>query len=182
MPNEVELLLKARDGSNTPFALTYAHAAVHRDIIVNATNVQSAGTSEVLYFFQTPDSAHQQVHLEYIITAGNDCEARWYRAPVIATNGTEITKTRLFDGSLKTTGAKVYVGGTVTGGNYGVLRKEQYNGGGGTGAGIRGGSAVHDDAEWVLERDTWYCLRLTRTNSQKVAVEFEWYEVPAITL
>jgi hypothetical protein len=180
MSTAVEVLQKARDIAGTPFALTYGHAAVHRDIIVNATHVQSAGTGDLLFFVKTPNDETKQVHLEYIVTAGGDCEARWYRAPVRATDGTEITKTRLFDGSTKPTGTLIYVGGTVTGSNFGVLRKEQYNGGGGTGAGIRGGSSVHDDAEWVLELDTWYCLRLTRTGSQKVSVEFEWYEVPEI--
>jgi hypothetical protein len=173
---------RAYDSVDTPFELTYGHAAVHRDIIVNATHVQSAGTGDLLFFFKTPADPHRQVHLEYLVTAGGDCEARWYRAPAVATQGTMITRTRLFDGSTKGIGAEVYVGGTVTGSNFGVLRKQQYNGGGGAGGNIRGGAAVHDDAEWVLALDTWYCLRLTRTASQKVSVEFEWYEVPEIKL
>lgn len=178
MANEVEVLLKSRDFAGTPYSLEYAHGAVHRDVIINATHIQAAGTTEVLYFFKTPADATKIVHLEYQVKGGSDCEARWYRAPAVATNGTEITKARLYDSSAKSTGALVYVGGTVTASNYGVIRKEQWNGGGGSGAGIRGGSAVHDGAEWYLIPDTWYCLRLTRTGSQKVSVEFEWYEVP----
>jgi len=179
MANEVEVLLKARDPAGTPFDLTYAHGAVHRDVIINASHVQAAGTTEVLYFMKTPDDLNKQVHLAYAVTGGSDIEVRFYRAPAVATNGTLITTTRLHDSSAKTTGALVYTGGTVTGGNYGTLLKEQWNGGGGAGAGVRGGNAVHEDAEFLLRNDTWYCLRVTRTGSQKIGTEFEWYEVPS---
>ena len=61
---------RAYDSADTPFELTYGHAAVHRDIIVNATNVQAAGSGDLLYFFKTPADPLKQVHLEYLATAG----------------------------------------------------------------------------------------------------------------
>ena len=179
MANEVEVLLKARDPGGTPFDLTYAHAAVHRDIIINASNIQASAATEIVYFVKTPNDLTKQVHLAYAVTGGADCEVRFYRAPNVNAQGSAITTTRLHDSSTATTGAVVYVGGTVTGGDYGTLLKEQWNGGGGAGAGIQGGNAVHDDAEFLLRNNTWYCLRITRTGAQKAATEFEWYEVPA---
>jgi hypothetical protein len=179
MANEVEMLQKARDQAGNPYELTYAHGAVHKDTIINASNVQAANTGDILYFIKTPNDPTKQVHLTYNVRAAGDCEARFYRAPAVNAQGTAMTTTRLHDSSVVVTGAAAYFGGTVTGANYGTLLKEQFNGGAGMGGNISGGSSVHEDAEFLLRLDTWYCLRLTRAASQKLAVEFEWYEVPA---
>ena len=158
--------------------MTYPHAAVHRDIIVNASHYNEAGTGDILYFFATGETL--QPHLEYVVTAGAAVQVLFYEGPAVATAGTAVTQTRLFAPSTKTTQGVVTVGGTVTDSNYGTLLKHQFNGGGGTGANLMGGSSVHDDAEWVLKLDTVYCLRIIRAASQVVGVEFEWYEVPPL--
>lgn len=155
--------------------MTYPHAAVHRDIIANASHYNASATGDILYFFAAGETL--QPHLEYVVVAAGSAQVLFYEAPAVATAGTPITKTRLFAPSEKTTQSIVTVGGTVTGGNYGTLLKHQFNGGGGTGGNTRGGASVHDDAEWVLKLDTVYCLRIIRATAQVVGVEFEWYEV-----
>lgn len=164
------------DLNRTAVSITYAHDAVHRDIMVNATNYQADGTGEILYLLTC--AADREVHLEYLITAGGAIQALFYESPVVATAGTQITETRLYRPSAKSIVTGVTVGGSVTGGDYGTLLKHQYNGGGGAGGNIRGGSATHDGAEWVLKVGTTYALRIIRAVSQVVGVEFEWYEVP----
>jgi hypothetical protein len=158
--------------------MTYPHAAVHRDVIINANNRQAAGTTDVLYFITT--GSPLQLHLEYAVIGSAAVQVLFYEGPTVDAAGTAITTTRLFRPSTKTTQAVVTVGGTVTGGAYGVLLKHQSNGGGGTGSGTRGGSAVHDDAEWVLKLNTTYCMRVIRDASGTLGVEFEWYEVAAL--
>lgn len=169
---------RSKDKTGALVQMTYPHSAVHRDIIINANNYTVAGTTDILYFFTS--GATFQPHLEYAVTASAAAQVLFYEAPAIATAGTAITRTRLFRPSEKTITATVTVGGTVTDGNYGTLLKHQSNGGGGQGSGVFGGSAVHDDAEWVLKLDTAYCLRIIRGASGTVSVEFEWYEVPEI--
>ena len=169
---------RSKDKTGALVQMTYPHSAVHRDIIINASHYSVAGTGDILYFFATGETL--QPHLEYAVTAAGAVQALFYEAPAVATAGAAITQARLFAPSAKTAQAVVTVGGTVTDSNYGTLLKHQFNGGGGAGANLRGGSSVHDDAEWVLKLDTVYCLRIIRADSQVVGVEFEWYEVPEI--
>ena len=172
------LLHRSQEPAGSFVQMTYPHAAVHRDIIANASHYNAAASGDILYFFATGETL--QPHLEYVVTAAGAAQVLFYEAPVVATAGTAIPTTRLFAPSEKTTQAVVTVGGTVTDSNYGTLLKHQFNGGGGSGANIAGGSSVHDDAEWVLKLDTVYCLRIIRATSQVVGVEFEWYEVPPL--
>ena len=158
--------------------MTYPHAAVHRDTIINASHYNVSGTTQILYFFATGEKL--QAHLEYLVTGGAQLQSLFYESPTVATAGTPIVNVRLFRPSTKDTQAVVTVGGTVTDDDYGTLLKHQYNGGSGQGANTSGASAVHDDAEWVLKVNTVYCLRLIRGEAQAVSVEFQWYEVPQL--
>ena len=172
------LLSRSQEPAGSFVQMTYPHAAVHRDIIANASHYNAAASGDILYFFATGETL--QPHLEYVVTAAGAAQVLFYEAPAVDTAGTPITQTRLFAPSEKTTQAVVTVGGTVTGSNFGTLLKHQFSGGGGSGGNTRGGSSVHDDAEWVLKLDTVYCLRIIRATSQIVSVEFEWYEVPPL--
>lgn len=156
--------------------MSYPHAAVHRDTIINGNDRQATGDTEILYLFTA--GATLQPHLEYVIKASGGVLVRFYEAPTVTAPGTPITTSRLFRPSEKTTQATITVGGAVS--DYGTLLKSQDNGGGGTGANIRGGAAVHDDAEWVLKLGTIYAIRITRETSGSVGLEMEWYEVPAL--
>jgi hypothetical protein len=176
--NMANVLHRSIDPKGNIVQMTYPHAAVHRDVIVNASHYQTAADTDIIFFFTS--GATLEPHLEFAVTGAAGLQVLFYRSPVVATAGTAITRTRLYDPSTKTSESVVTVGGTVTGGNFGTLLKHQFNGGGGTGAGVRGGSAVHDDAEWVLRLSTTYCLRIIRNASQIVGVEFEWYEVPPV--
>ena len=173
-----QILDRSKDPVGNIVQMTYPHAAVHRDTIINASHYQDAGTGDLLFFIASGETL--QMHLEYIVTAFAGARIRFYESPTVNAAGTVVPTVRLNRDTTKTTQAVITVGGTVTGSDFGTLLKDQYNGGGGTGAGTRGGSAVHDDAEWVLKLDTVYCLRITRTSSQIVGIEFEWYEVPQL--
>jgi hypothetical protein len=176
MPNEVELLAKARDPAGTPFGLSYAHGAVHNDIIARATRVVSSGTGITNVLFKSPGPL--QGHLEYIITAAADTEVRLYEAPTVTTEGTDMVFARLHLGSSKTTQSIAKTGGTVSA--KGTLKDEQWNGGAGAGANVTGGSVVHDGAEWLLKVDTWYLIEIDRKTATKLGIALEWYEVPAL--
>ena len=166
-----------KDGaSRANLFITYPHSAVHRDIIARASKNFAAGTSTINILVKAPGPL--QPHLEWNIIGSNDCEVNFYKAPTVATEGTDMTQTRLYLPSTKTTQMITKHGGTVD--PKGTLLNEAYNGGGGTGAGVRGGASVHDDAEWVIELGTWYLIEIVRSTSGKVGVELEWYEVPEI--
>ena len=166
------------DPMSNQFVMTYAHGAVHRDVIINATHYADAGTADILFLIECGDTL--QSHMEWIVTAGAGARIRFYKNPVFTDPGTLITNTRLKTYSGKTTQTKIRVAPTIEGSSFGTLLKDQYNGGGGQGAGIRGGSSVHDDAEFLLELEGVYLLRITRLSSQIVGTEFEWYEVNPI--
>lgn len=168
-----DVITKSSDPFDNFVQMTYPHAAVHRDTISNANHYTAAGTSDVLFLFTS--GSELQVHLEYMVTGGGAIQALFYESPTVTTAGTAITLSRLNRETDKTTESSVTVGGTVS--NYGTLLKHQYNGGSGGGANLRGGAAVHDDAEWVLKSDTVYCLQIIRDDSAPVSVEMEWYEV-----
>ena len=166
-----------KDGSSRAnLYITYPHSAVHRDIIARATRIYPAADNTTNIIFKAPGPL--QPHLEWTVTGGNDLEVRLYKGPTIADEGTDMTKARLFLPSAKTTQMVTKTGATIS--ENGTLIDEAYNGGGGTGAGIRGGAAVHDDAEWVIEVDVWYLLQIIRGQSAKMSVALEWYEVPEI--
>lgn len=173
-----EIFKKSSDPTANIVQMTYPHAAVHRDVIINASHYQAAADGDLLFFFTS--GLTLQPHLEYIVVAGGVCRVRFYEDPAIFDAGAVVPGRRLHRGTTKVAQALVNVGGSVVAEDYGTLLKDQYNGGGGGGANTRGGSAVHDDAEWVLKLNTSYCLRLTRAASQITGVEFEWYEVPAL--
>ena len=174
-----EIMRRSNDPVGNIVQMTYPHAAVHRDTIINASHYQDAGTGDLLFFIASGETL--QMHLEYIVKAFAGARIRFYEQPTVNAVGTVVPTVRLNRDTTKTTQAVITVGGTVTGSDFGTLLKDQYNGGGGSGAaGTRGGSAAHDDAEWVLKLDTVYCLRITRATSQIVGAEFEWYEVPQL--
>ena len=166
------------DQLGTVPVLTYGHDAVHKDIIINANDTTEAGTTEILYLFKTP--AVRQIHLEYNVISSGAAIVSFFEDCTVSADGTPVTTSRLFRTSDKVTGAVVTKGPAVL--TEGTLLKKQVNGGGGTGSNIRGGSAVHDDAEWVLKLDALYLMKIERTTSGVVGVEFEWYEVPEITV
>lgn len=176
MANEVEVLSKARDVAGTPFALTYGHAAVHRDIIARATQVVIAGTGIINVLFKSPGPL--QAHMEWIVNAAADTEVRLYESPTVTVEGSDMVKSRLFAPTTKTTQSAAKLGGTVS--DKGTLLDVQWNGGGGQGSGTFGGSVIHDDAEWVLKVDTWYLIEIDRKASTKLGIVLEWYEVPGI--
>jgi hypothetical protein len=164
------------DLTRTLVTIPYTHDAVHRDVMVNASDYQAAAATEILYFITSP--ANKEIHLEYSIICGGSVQSLFYEAPDVATAGTAVTLSRLYRPSANAIESTITVGGTVTGSDYGTLLKHQYNGGGGTGSNIRGGSSLHEGAEWVLKVGVPYCLRLIRGSSAALGVEFEWYEVP----
>lgn len=164
------------DLNRTLVTMPYPHDAVHRDIMVNATDYQAAGTTDVIYFIFGDDA--QECHLEFAITGGAAARVLMYEGPTIATQGDAITVARLYRPSAKTTKTVFKVGGTVTGGAYGTLLKTMYNGGGGAGSSTRGGASVHEGAEWVLKLATNYCIRVIRDASGPIGADFEWYDVP----
>ena len=170
-----DIILKSSDPTNNFVQLTYGHAAVHRDIIMNANHYTAAGTPDVLFFFNS--GVELEVHLEYVVSAGGPVQVFFYESPDVDSVGSPVTTTRLNLKTNKTVESTVTVGGTVVDNDYGTLLKHQFNGGGGGGANIRGGSAVHEDAEWILKHETTYCMRIIRDASAAVGVEFEWYEV-----
>lgn len=173
MANEVEMLQKARDPAGTPFSLTYGHAAVHNDIISRATRIIAAGTTAVNILFKSPGPL--QAHIEWSIVGAADCDVRVYEGPTVTTEGTDMVQARLHRQSLKTTQTIPKTGGDVSA--VGTLIDEQWNGGGGSGAGIRGGSVIHDDAEWIPKVNDWILIQVTRNVSTKLGITLEWYEV-----
>ena len=162
--------------SKTNIMITYAHSAVHRDIIARATKVLSAATGITNILIKAPGPL--QPHLEWSIVSGGEIDVKFYEAPTVTAEGDNMTATRLFLPSEKTTQMVAKFGGTVS--EKGTLLDEDYNGGGGAGSNVRGGSAVHDDAEWIPKLDTWYLIEINRITSHKMKVALEWYEVPEI--
>jgi hypothetical protein len=156
--------------------MTYPHAAVHRDTIARASKVFSAAANTTNFLFKAPGPL--QPHMEWVITGGGDIEVYFYEGPTVTGEGTDMTKARLYLPSTKTTQMVAKYGGTVSA--KGTLKDEAYNGGGGTGSNVRGGSVVHDDAEWIPKLDTWYLIEVIRGTSAKMAVTIEWYEVPEL--
>jgi hypothetical protein len=161
------------DLTRTLVGITYAHDAVHRDVIVRASKNFVAGTGTTNILLQAP--ATLEPHIEWAVIGGGDVEVYFYEAPTITAEGTTMTVSRLYLPSAKTTATVAKFGGTVSA--KGTLKGEYYNGGGGAGASIRGGSVVHDDAEWVAKVGTWYLMEIIRGTSNKMNVQIEWYEV-----
>lgn len=164
--------------SKAAIGITYAHAAVHRDIIVRATKNFVAGTTPINILFKT--SAGVEAHLEYLIQGAADCEVFLYEAPTVTGEGTNMTSARLLRSSTKEIQGVAKSGGTVSA--KGTLINEGFNGGSGTGANVSGGAIVHEGAEWVTKADTWYLIEIVRPVSGKAHATLEWYEVPPIKL
>lgn len=162
--------------SSAPIGITYAHAAVHRDIIVRATKNFASASTPINILFKTP--AGTEAHLEFLVQGSADCEVFMYEGPTVSTEGTNMTLARLLRSSTKAIHGTAKSGGTVSA--KGTLINEGYNGGAGTGANTTGGSVVHDDAEWVTKADTWYLIEIVRAVAGKVNVSLEWYEVKPI--
>jgi hypothetical protein len=159
--------------------ITYAHAAVHRDIIARATRVVAAGTGILNVLFKNPGPL--QGHFEWRITASADCEVRLYTAPTVTAEGDSAVITRLFLPSTVTTQGVVKTGGTVSA--KGTLADEQWNGGtSAVGNNLTlGGSVVHDDAEYIPDVDGWCLIEIDRKSETKLSIVLEWYEVAEIT-
>ena len=174
-PNEI-IRFQADPSSKASIGITYAHSAVHRDIIARATKVLSAGTGITNILIKAPGPL--QPHLEWSIVSGGEVEVKFYEAPTVTAEGDDMTATRLFLPSEKTTQMVAKFGGTVS--EKGTLLDEDYNGGAGSGVNVRGGSAVHEDAEWIPKLETWYLIEINRITSSKLKVALEWYEVTEI--
>jgi hypothetical protein len=166
-----------KDGSSRGvLGITYAHAAVHRDIIARATRIVTAGTGIVNVLFKSPGPL--QAHIEWAVTAAADTEVRLYKTPTVTAEGTDMVMTRLFLPSEEPIQMTAKTGGTVSA--KGTLKDEQWNGGAGTGNNARGGAVIHDDAEFVPDIDEWFLLEINRIVSTKLGIVIEWYEVPEI--
>jgi hypothetical protein len=165
------------DPGQTPFALTYGHAAVHRDIIINYTNtvVSSALTR---YFIKTGNPL--SMHVIFRVLADSRCDIKMYEGSTVSADGTAQTAFRLNRESTKDIQAQIFLNPTVS--NIGTLIYDGYNGGGGQGSGAFGGSLAHDDAEWIFKQDENYIIEVSDGSALDHFFEMEWYEVPKITL
>ena len=147
--------------------ITYAHAAVHRDIIAGLS-VRSSGNTQLL--FRTPADP-VEIHLLFAISAGGAIEYNFVEDVTTTVDGTPVTTYRLNRKSEKTTQSLAFLDPTYSGGDT-LLAGSM---GGGPGQGVTDSVALHTDAEFVLKPATDYVIEVT--GSQDVTFAAEWYEV-----
>lgn len=162
------------DNNGTTIGITYPHDAVHRDIIVQATDY-AAGITGVRNYLLKQGSTKEN-HLIFGVKCSGAVRVELYEGTTFSSVGTPVPPMRLNRKSVKTTEMLVFHTPTITA--DGVKIQDIYNGGSGAGGSQNGGDVgAHQDAEWLLKTATDYMVRLTFAASSTVGIVFEWYEV-----
>lgn len=165
-----DITAKANDEFGYVYSASFAHSAVHRDVIIQAQDyVASATTRDIL--IKIP--ADVNPHLVYSVNCSEGARVQFYEGATITGDGTTVLTARLNRNSGKTTQTEIYhtpnisdIGTELPGGFLP----------GGSGGNAQGGSvALHTDAEWLLKADTNYIIRVTASSST-ISTKLEWYE------
>ena len=161
------------DLTDTIVGITYPHDAVHRDVIVHASDYATTVATARNYLIVP--AAGFDAHMVFSVTCNQATRIQVYEATVTTAAGTAITRARLNRNSARAINVAITVGPTIT--SDGTLLQDAFNGGGGSGANAFGGQVIHDDAEWVMKAGTAYMVRVTPVSSATLGIAFEWYEV-----
>ena len=154
--------------SRANLEITYAHAAVHRDIIVGF-GVRSSGNTEIL--FRAPADP-VEIRLLWSVVSAGAVDINFIENPTVTDDGTAVDIYRLNRKSVKATQALVFLDPTFSGGD--TLLEAQAGAGGFLG-GSDGSVALHQDAEFILKPSTDYIIQVL--GSSDVTFAGEWYEV-----
>ena len=152
------------------FNASFAHSAVHRDVIMQAYDY-AEGVTVRNYLIKVPEGVFP--HLVYSVACEEAAQVQFFEGATVSADGTEIIQARLNRNSSRTIQTGTFHSPTIT--DDGTELPGGYVPGG-NGASNPGATvALHDDAEWLLKDNTNYIVRITASNSN-TAVRFEWYE------
>jgi hypothetical protein len=153
--------------------IEYAHASVHTDSLVIASDYDASVSAAKNYLIVAP--AHKELHIVVTVTVSEAAVMEIFHGPTISNNGTVATHARMnlySTKDIKTT----YVNPTVS--DDGTLLWQGYLAGG-SGGGANGGN-VRNGQEFVLPASDSMLVRVTPVSAnEQVGFEHEYYEVPA---
>jgi hypothetical protein len=166
-------MLLVDESSQANIFVSYAHAAVHRDLAIRATSPTFvAGTTPVLFLFTTPPNI--EVHLSWVVSNQVRVNPDFYESPTVTGAGTDMVYARLNRNSTRPILSTATHGGTVSAKGTLLSQNMLFS----TQPNLKGAREVNEDSEWVLKPETVYLLEVVRPTSGILAVTFEWYEVP----
>lgn len=154
--------------SRAQLNITYDHAAVHRDIIAGCSQ-RFTGTAIVLHIKSPTD---RDIHLKFAVESDGQSNWQFYKDADVTADGTPVKTYRLNFNSEKVTGLEIFSAPTVNDNGEEIIDLEL-----GTTNNVGGRSAVHEDAEFLLKRDTSYLITLNAAQSRVFSFQAGWYEV-----
>jgi hypothetical protein len=171
MSSDTEILLGSVDSFGYSYRATFAHSAVHRDIIMQAQDYVD-GASSREYLINIP--AGTNPHLVFTVKCNKETLIEFFEDSTASSLGTEIISARLMRSSLKNIATKIYHSPTIT--SDGTQLPGDFIQGTTRAGGSGGEASIHDGAEWILKTGTNYLVRLTLESSGKISFKAEWYE------
>lgn len=148
------------------------HNHIHHGHHFQCPDTQGLGGASIGYWMiNTPDSGSGNVHLLFEVSTDDVGLLQFYEAPTLMASGAGLVE---YDNNRQTanqSNASCYFNPTVIGDGT-LLYTAQ------VAAGVKAGSLIRSQNEWLLQTSTNYLIKFTTVRATNVDVNMAWYEQP----